>query len=198
MATHFTKSEARSAAATHPQRSAKSFGRILSEDASAVASWQRFDVFLSRAILDAELILGVKTLLERRGYSVYVDWDVDQQLDRSTVSPKTAGVLRARMQQSSSLLYVATENASNSKWMPWELGYFDGLRKGGVAVLPLLDSSTETFRGQEYLGLYPVVTKDSYAGGVKSDVFVEDRVTGWTTLDRFAKGDHALSNVYGR
>jgi hypothetical protein len=196
VATYFTKSGARAAAKAQPQKLAKSFGDILAEDASKVSDWQSFDVFLSHSIVDAELILGVKVLLEKRGYSVYVDWETDKDLDRSTVSPKTAELLRTRMTQSKSLLYVATENAASSKWMPWELGYFDGLRKGGVAIFPLLDSEAETFRGQEYLGLYPVVTKDFYTGGVKADVFVEDRGNGWTTLDSFARGDHTLSK-YG-
>lgn len=193
MATYFTKSEARSAARAQPQKIAKSFGQILAEEAANVRGFESFDVFLSHSVHDAELILGVKVLLERRGYSVYVDWDTDKELDRSNVSPKTASVLRSRMQQSKSLIYVATDNASSSKWMPWELGYFDGLRKGGVAILPLVDSETERFRGQEYLGLYPVVRKDFYSDGVKRDVFVEDVGNGWTTLDSFAKGLHALN-----
>jgi hypothetical protein len=43
--------------------------------------------------------------------------------------------------------------------MPWELGYFDGLRQGRVAILPLVSSSEASFSGQEYLGLYPVVER---------------------------------------
>ena len=44
--------------------------------------------------------------------------------------------------------------------MPWELGYFDGL-KGKVAILPIVDTPTftEDYKGQEYLGLYYYVTK---------------------------------------
>lgn len=194
MAKFFTKSEARAAGRTRPQRLSKSAGQILAEDAAIVHDSQTFDVFLSHAFLDAELVLGVKALLESRGYRVYVDWETDQQLDRATVSSKTAEVLRKRMRQSSSLLYIATENAPNSKWMPWELGYFDGYRDGGVAILPVLDSESAEFRGQEYLGLYPVVNKDAYSDG-NPDVFVQARGKGWTTLDRFAKGRHVL-NTY--
>jgi hypothetical protein len=196
MRTYFTTSEARTAANAQPQRLAKSSKQILAEDAAKAYDWQSFDVFLSHSILDAELILGVKVLLEKRGYSVYVDWDSDGDLDRSVVSPKTAAILRTRMRQSKSLLYVATENAGTSKWMPWELGYFDGFKKGGVAILPVLDSENASFRGQEYLGLYPVVTKDFYKDGIKRDVFVEDFGSGWTTLDSFANGNHDLSK-YG-
>ena len=65
------------------------------------------------------------------------------------------------MNQSSRLLYLATDNASSSKWMPWELGYFDGLKSGKVAILPLVDSVDSSFQGQEYLGLYPALDKEA-------------------------------------
>ncbi len=39
--------------------------------------------------------------------------------------------------------------------MPWELGYFDGLRRGHVGILPIVQSPSAGFNGQEYLGLYP-------------------------------------------
>jgi hypothetical protein len=40
--------------------------------------------------------------------------------------------------------------------MPWELGYFDGFR-GAVSVLPIAKSADESFKGQEFLGLYPYI-----------------------------------------
>ena len=115
-----------------------------------------FDVFLSHSRLDSELILGVKVVLESAGRTVYVDWVDDPQLDRSKVSASTANSLRARMRQSKALFYVQSGNASVSRWMPWELGYFDGY-SGNVAVLPVVKSATEGFKGEEYLGLYPYV-----------------------------------------
>ena len=191
MATYFTKSEARGVADLHRRRLAKSAPVIFAEGNASLQREDSFDVFLSHAKLDADLVLGVKLLLEDKGLSVYVDWDTDQNLDRSAVSEETAQLLRVRMQQSKSLLYVATENASNSKWMPWELGYFDGLHQGGVAVFPLLDRSDASFPNQEYLGLYPVVTKDTYSdrGTIRNDVFVEEPGKRWTFLKSFASGN---------
>ena len=114
-----------------------------------------YDIFLSHSFLDAELILGIKLLLEDLGYTVYVDWIDDPQLSRDHITKATAETLRRRMQMCTSMLYAATDNAPSSKWMPWELGYFDGLRKGKIAVLPLAKSSIGGFKGQEYLDLYP-------------------------------------------
>jgi len=192
MPKYFTKSEARNAAGAGLAKShvKKASAQVLNESRSATKESDTFDVFLSHSISDADLVLGIKNLLEVRGLKVYVDWETDSQLDRSKVNPETADLLRRRMKQSISLLYLATESASSSKWMPWELGYFDGLRGGQVAVMPLLDNETDSFKGQEYLGLYPTVTKDTYKGSGRTDVFVEGSGK-WTTLQQFNKGKPA-------
>lgn len=105
-------------------------------------------------------MLGIKVLLEDAGKRVYVDWLEDPEMQRSNVSKETAARLRVRMQQSLSLLYVDTGNASNSKWMPWELGYFDGIKPNQIRVVPVTDRPDDKFEGQEYLGLYPTVSKE--------------------------------------
>ncbi|MGL5829634.1 MAG: toll/interleukin-1 receptor domain-containing protein [Angustibacter sp.] len=115
-----------------------------------------YDVFLSHAYLDAQLILGVKAILESAGMSVYVDWLDDEELDRATVTAATASKLRERMRQSKSLVFATSRASVDSKWMPWELGYFDGLRGSGrIAIFPLVAAAGDRFVGQEYLGLYP-------------------------------------------
>ena len=76
--------------------------------------------------------------------------------------------LRERMSQCDALFYATTENHGASKWMPWECGYFDGydskavsdhVQPGHVAILPVVKSSSSSFAGQEYLGLYPLAQK---------------------------------------
>jgi hypothetical protein len=122
-------------------------------------SWRTsFDVFLSHAFLDAKLILGVKAILESMNLTVYVDWIDDPELDRTRVDSSTAARLRERMRQSGSMIFVTSRASVNSKWMPWELGYFDGLRTSTrIAIFPIVASSGDGFRGQEYLGLYPEI-----------------------------------------
>ena len=195
---YFTKSEARYAATRNRnlQKSAGlTSGRILKESATAAKASDAFDVFLSHSIADAEIVLGIKQLLEESGLKVYVDWVEDAQLDRGAVTKETAAVLRQRMRQSKSLIYLSSDNSSSSKWMPWELGYFDGFMPDGVAIMPVLDSPTDTFRGQEYLGLYPIVQKDTYKDG-RPDVFVEERGVRWSTLKKFGSGQPAWAK-YG-
>jgi hypothetical protein len=123
---------------------------------AATSSTTEFDVFLSHARLDAEVIAGVKRLLEGRRLSVYIDWIEDPQLDRTRVTPKTADQLRMRMRHCKSLIFATSNSSPSSKWMPWELGYFDGFKPGHVAVLPLVEAG-KGFTGQEYLGLYPTL-----------------------------------------
>lgn len=137
----------------------KSASQQLTEEAAASDDDQTFSVFLSHCLADAELIWGVKQLLEEQGETVYVDWIVDRQLDRANVTSKTADTLRQRMRQSQSMIFATSTSSPDSKWMPWELGYFDGLRQGQVAVLPLIQSDGGGFTGQEYLGLYPLVER---------------------------------------
>lgn len=123
-----------------------------------------FDIFLSHSAEDAQVIAGIKAMIERDGLSVYVDWLEDPQADRSRVTPHTADMLRTRMKNSRYLLYASSTTSSNSKWMPWELGYFDGQRPGHVGILPIVATSNSTFSGLEYLGLYPLIERIDFKG----------------------------------
>lgn len=130
---------------------------ILSETARRFTSTTKYDVFLSHSYQDADVILGVKSIIESLGLTVYVDWIDDNDLDRSAVTVKTAEILRVRIRASSCLVYAHSENASDSDWMPWELGYFDGFKPMFVWILPLVVNYDSEFEGKEYLGLYPTV-----------------------------------------
>lgn len=152
-------SEARAAGQSARSYVSKSASQILTEDARRFSSSDRYDVFLSHAYKDGEIILGVKSLIEALGLTVYVDWIDDAGLDRGKVTRKTAKVLRERMRASSSLVYAHSANAGDSAWMPWELGYFDGFKPSYVWILPLVSEHDSEFKGQEYLGLYPSVEK---------------------------------------
>lgn len=114
----------------------------------------RYDIFLSQTIRDAEIVLGVYVVLGQLGYQVFCDWIAEPQSDRSAVTPAHAEAIRAIMNVSDSLIFLDTENAEQSRWMCWELGWFDGCR-GPVGVLPVLAKGTKSYRGREFLGLYP-------------------------------------------
>ena len=122
-------------------------------------------IFLSHAFLDADEILILKDDIEKlSGCNVYVDWLDDTDLDRSDVTIETANRIRSRMRGAECLLFAFSENSGGSRWMPWELGFFDGY-KGKVAVVPIADVSKSSFNGVEYLSLYPYVDKATTKGG---------------------------------
>jgi hypothetical protein len=118
----------------------------------------KFDIFLSHSSKYAREVRAIKRRLERLGYSVYVDWVEDEELDRSKVTPATAARLRQRIASSRSLLVHASEGVAISRWVPWELGVADGFHHR-VAILPVLATNRRTviYKGAEYLGLYPYV-----------------------------------------
>jgi hypothetical protein len=129
----------------------------------------QFDVFMSHSHEEARVIAGVKLIVERHtSLSVYVGWTEDAQMDRSQVTPQTAGLLRQRMRHSRFLLYVTSQASPPSKWMPWELGYFDGLRPDRVGILPIVRTSGDSFTGHEFIGLYPSYELINFADFGKS------------------------------
>ncbi|MCI9876949.1 toll/interleukin-1 receptor domain-containing protein [Pseudomonas atacamensis] len=170
----FTKEQARAAA----RRSENMLDQVAGLESY---SDERFDVFLSHSMLDQDLVKGVATLLKEQGYSVYIDWVEDEELDRARVDKKTAERLRQRMRNCSSLVYIATDRSGLSKWMPWELGYFDGCKEGGVAILPLVDAVNSGFEGQEYLGLYPLINQMDQRLYVEASS--EDRSDFWSFVN---------------
>lgn len=115
-----------------------------------------YDIFLSHSIHDKDLVLGLKEKIEGLKFSVYVDWE-DKKLDRNNVSKETADRLKQIMDNCKCLLVVDSDKSQESKWIPWELGFFDGLngKVGVISVIPAY--SINTFSGREYFKLYPNV-----------------------------------------
>jgi len=73
--------------------------------------------------------------------------------------------------------------------MPWELGYFDGLRQGRIAILPLVANDGARFQGQEYLGLYPLVERLPARDGVTRPFVTKGLGTRtFMNLDDFRSG----------
>jgi hypothetical protein len=181
----FTESavRTRARAGTPLQKSALA---VLTERVRDQASAAKHDIFLSHAFADRELVLGVALMIEDLGYSVYVDWRDDPYMDRSEVTPETAATLKARMKGSRCLFYSTTSNAADSKWMPWELGFKDG-DNTRAAVLPLVQYTTTSYQGQEYLGIYPYVDAADDKGG-KRRLWVRRSSTCYVNFDSWLEG----------
>lgn len=152
-------------------------------------SADKYDISLSHSYMDKELVCAVVDLFNSAGYSIYIDWMNDQQLNRSEVTATTADILRKRMRMSKGLAYVATGNSSNSKWCPWELGYADAAKNGRCAILPIMKKEGESFKGQEYLGLYPFIDYETRKGTQEYEFWVNDPENGnYISLRKWLSG----------
>jgi hypothetical protein len=177
----------RATAATTLRKSAAR--EILTETASLTAT---FDVFLSHSSAEPEnILLGVKGYLEDAGLTVYVDRYTDSQLSPEKVTRDTAGLLRSRMRASNALLYIHSRHSKTSRWMPWELGFFDGL-KGRVGIMPVVQSASDQFEGQEYLGLYPYVDCTMIEGKNTPALWINATPTAYAFLPKWLRGQEKI------
>jgi len=149
----FEKAYAAARSVTSHARSAK---MILEAGVESFSERIGYDIFLSHSIRDADAVIGVKALFERKRLKVYVDWIDDRQLDRSMVNKSTAIKIRERMTTCKNLIYLCSENSTNSKWTPWELGFMDG-KTSKAFILPISRVEANTFSGIEYLSIYPYI-----------------------------------------
>lgn len=163
--------------------------KMLTEAASLDAT---FDVFLSHSSAEPEkLLLGIKGYLEDEGLTVYVDKYTDPQLAVGDITPKTAELLRMRMRNSTTLLYIHSRHSKISRWMPWELGFADGVH-GRVGILPIAQGSTNAFHGEEYLGLYPYVDQAHITGTENLVLWINRNQTTYAGLRPWLRGRAAI------
>ena len=146
-----------------------------------------FDIFLSHSFLDKKIIYGIYLELTKLGYSVYIDWLKDPELNRTKVTSETADKIRERLFQSKCLFYATTTNSKRSSWMPWELGFMDGNNQK-VAILPMTENHETEFSRMEYLELYPYIEKQTVSGSTEKKLWVCESAKRYTTFDRWITG----------
>jgi hypothetical protein len=147
--------------------------RLAEARASATTS-----VFLSHSHTDKDLVKAACIVLAAQGISVYVDW-LDPDMPKTTTS-ETASRLRTAIRANQRFVLLSTESSLTSRWVPWELGFADGIgRENRIAILPV-ESTQGSYPGNEYLGLYHrIVVADS--GDLA--VFAPDKTNGVTLAD---------------
>lgn len=181
----FTEDTIRARAQATTLRAQKSAKTLLEEAATSLPT--EFDVFLSYSSQEPiEVLLGVKEILKDYGLTVYVDKFDDPNLTPDNVTKATAEMLRKRLRQSKSLLFLHSESSKVSKWMPWELGYFDGYR-AKVGILPVTKTSLSKYLGQEYLGVYPYVGKARDTEG-KERLWIWEAESKYAVYPEWVKG----------
>lgn len=109
-------------------------------------------IFLSHSHHDKELAKGLKNYLSSVGVDLYIDW-LDSSMPPQ-VNKVTAELIKLNIGRSDHVLVLATNNALQSHWVPWEIGIAD-IKKTPkcVSIMPVI-SKYEKFEGNEYLQLY--------------------------------------------
>lgn len=145
------------------------------------------DVFISYSWKDRTYAHKIVQLLEKSGYTVYIDYN-DYRLDRDNVSKATAQCLISQMKKCKGLFHLYSPNASVSKWCPWEVGVFSGIKNFKCANLPLLDNSTDDFKKQEYLDIYPYVVYETVQNTSVYDFWVNESTNKYVKLRDWLNG----------
>lgn len=119
---------------------------------SQLEQMKKYDLFISHSSFDSELLLSLKSVLNHSNVNVYVDWVSDSNaLKRELTNVNTANTIIERLKSSKALLYIHTQASQNSKWTPWELGFFHAL-KGKICIY-----NPDNIEKAPYLDIYPIV-----------------------------------------
>ncbi|QDG35735.1 toll/interleukin-1 receptor domain-containing protein [Alteromonas mediterranea] len=106
-------------------------------DDDYIQNFKDFDVFISHAVSNSNIVDKLVEQLNSCGLVAFVDWKSDRaDLSRTKSNTYTQQALELRMQQSKSMILIRTKESDLSKWVSWEIEYFYSLRKK-IAVLNL-------------------------------------------------------------
>jgi hypothetical protein len=127
--------------------------------AKALRESAQTTIFLSHSHHDKSFIEEASKLLASLGASVYVDYE-DTEMP-TIISPETAERIKDRIGSCKKFIMLASNNALQSRWVPWELGYADAVLKiKNVAIFPF-ERNFETWQGSEYVGIYSTIKKSA-------------------------------------
>ena len=123
---------------------------------------KKINIFLSHKHGDEENIEFLEKILD--DCSLEVDGNVELYLDGKDenmsfqTNRKTAKEIKKKIKENDKFILLATDEAINSKWCNWELGFADSLKyKNNNLVLFPLKKDYEDWSGNEYMQLYPVI-----------------------------------------
>lgn len=139
------------------------------------------DVFISHKKEDTQEAKALAERVRQLGFSCYLDVFDPELADKSAGA--LAQHIRSELRGALALLFYVSPQAIESKWMPWELGFFDGRwGKGTIGIyLPAevnghakananaeakgngLESKPGAFSIQEYLEIYDQVSESTLA-----------------------------------
>lgn len=155
-------------------------------NAKPYASLAQTTIFLSHSRKDRFIAQGLVYFLATLGTTVYVDWN-DSDMPRVT-NRETAEKLKSKIKENRLFMILATRNALESKWVPWEVGIADQCKGDrAMALVPVADASGR-FDGAEYLQLYQHVESADcggfgvFAPGQNRGVLLQEHVRSFAAI----------------
>lgn len=89
-----------------------------------------YDYFISHSSIDYENVQKLIYELNNKRKNVYCDWINDTDyLKRKLVCDATLMVIRKRIEQSKAIIWVESQESSDSIWVKYELNYAQRLNK---------------------------------------------------------------------
>lgn len=90
--------------------------------------------------------------LTTQNLNIYIDWkDASMPPD---VNRETANKIKDKIKSCDLFLILATMNALNSKWVPWEIGIADQCKAPtSILIIPVAFDNGH-YEGNEYMQLY--------------------------------------------
>lgn len=89
---------------------------------------------------------------------IYID-SMDKNMPKETCG-ETAERIKRIIEKSDRFILLATNDAIESKWCNWELGYGDAQKyKDKIALFPVKEimTSNTQYKGNEYMQIYPFI-----------------------------------------
>lgn len=115
--------------------------------------------FLCHSHKDRELAKGLQVLMKENGWDLYIDWE-DTELP-STPNKETANRIKTKIKTTDWFLFLATDNSTQSRWCPWEIGFADSTKGyDNILIIPTEDDYGAWY-GNEYLQLYKKIDEGS-------------------------------------
>lgn len=105
-------------------------------ESNSIQNKKKYDVFVSHSSKDEALVMDLKKQLNEYGLSIYCDWISDNDfLKRELAGEFTEIVLKTRIKQSNTIIFVQTKNSINSsgeilsKWIKMEIDFTKEIMK---------------------------------------------------------------------
>ncbi len=131
--------------------------------------------FLSHKHSDLEELKDIIGFL-RHSYNVdvYID-SMDTNMPKKT-SGETAKRIKQIIEKSDRFILLATDDAIESKWCNWELGFGDARKyRDRIALFPIKEKGTSDYqyKGNEYMQIYPFIAYYNGSERYKNGIPVE-------------------------